>query len=192
MPWGRVDDSLYDNPKLDKLGKDRLACVGLHFLAISWCNRWLTDGLVPADRVSRLGGTPRLVAALVGADLWEPVGDGYHVHDFLEFNDSREQVLATRAAEREKKRKQRAVGAGKAVGSGAVVNDPTSGRFMSPEASLAVSPDVSPGDSRGVSPSTRPVPSRPVPSINGVVPLRGVSTGAPVTSLETPVEGRAR
>lgn len=104
MPWGRLDDSLYDHPKLDALGRYRLSCIGLNTLAQSWCNRWLTDGLVPTDRVERLGGTVALANRLVDAGLWEKVDGGYRIHDFLDYNDSRETVLAQREAARARRR----------------------------------------------------------------------------------------
>jgi hypothetical protein len=157
MPWGRIDDGFYDHPKLDALGRDRLAAVGLHWLAVSWSNRWLTDGAITRDRVVKLGGTIRLADVLVKAGLWDRDGDDYRIHDFLEFNESKADVEAARKAEREKKRRQRAAGAGKAAATGAVVNDPGSGRFVSP----GVSPRDTLRDSLGVSPSTVPLPSRP-------------------------------
>ena len=101
MPWGRIDDSFYDHPKLDALGGSRLPCVGLYTLALSWSNRYLTDGFIPADRVRRLGGTVHLAAKLVDAGLWEKVGDDYRVHDFLDFNDSAETVRSRRVDMRE-------------------------------------------------------------------------------------------
>ena len=107
MPWGRIDDSLYDHPKLDALGRNRLACVGLNTLAQSWCNRWLTDGHVPADRVRKLGGTVALAETLVTAGMWERTDGGYQIHDFLDYNDSREEVTAQRAAARERMREHR-------------------------------------------------------------------------------------
>lgn len=154
MPWGRVDDGFYDHPKLDRLGKDRMPAAGLYWVAVSWCNRWLTDGLVPRDRVTRLGGSIRLAELLVDAELWEREGRDYRVHDFLEFNDSREVVEANREAEREKKRRQRAAGS-------AAVTNGEGGKFVSRQASLGLSPGDTRRDSRGESPATRPVPSRP-------------------------------
>ena len=107
MPWGKLDDSLYDHPKLDRLGRNRLLGVGLWSVAISWCNRRLTDGHVPIERIKRLGGTVRLADALVEAELFERTPDGYLVHDFLHFNESKATVLARRAAEAERQRKRR-------------------------------------------------------------------------------------
>jgi len=105
MPWGRLDDGLYDHPKLDDLGSHRLAGVGLWTLAISWCNRRLTDGQVPADRIRLLGGSPQLAERLVAAGFFERIDGGYQIHDFLEFNESRETVEARREADRKRKRK---------------------------------------------------------------------------------------
>jgi hypothetical protein len=105
MPWGRLDDGLYDHPKLDALGRSKLPAVGLWTLSISWSNRRLTDGFIPTDRVFALGATTALAETLVAAGLFDRVDDGYLIHDFLTFNDSREQVEARREADRNRKRK---------------------------------------------------------------------------------------
>lgn len=102
MPWGRLDDNLHDHPKLDKLGRDRLPGVGLWVLCISWANRHLTDGHVPAERVARLGGTLRLADKLVEVGLLDTTSDGYLVHDFLMFNPSRAQIDEDRRTARER------------------------------------------------------------------------------------------
>ncbi len=115
MPWGRVDDTYYDHPKLEELAgtsqwPDRLAAAGLNALAWSWCNRFLTDGKVPRATVAKLAG--HLIAAeaavaladqMVAVGLWEASAGGYEIHDFLQYNDSREQVLARRAKEAARK-----------------------------------------------------------------------------------------
>ena len=107
MPWGRLDDGLYDHPKLDLLGRDRMAGVGLWAVAVSWCNRRLTDGVVPNDRIRLLGGSRNLAEKLVDAGLFEHHDQGYLIHDFLDFNDSRETVEARRAADAQRKRRVR-------------------------------------------------------------------------------------
>lgn len=96
MPWGRIDDTFYDHPKLERLGKHRLAAIGLHALALSWCNRWLTDGVIPASRVRWFGGTTGQTSALVEAGMWETAEGGFRIHDFLEYNQSKAAVLADR------------------------------------------------------------------------------------------------
>lgn len=102
MPWGRLDDSLYDHPKLDVLGKDRLPAMGLWLLCLSWSNRFLTDGVVPEERIIRLGGTKRLADLLVESGLFEPEHGAYVIHDFFSFNSSREQVENERRRSRER------------------------------------------------------------------------------------------
>jgi hypothetical protein len=115
MPWGKIDDQFYDHPKLDTLGSDRLACAGLYWIAISFCNRHLTDGFVPEDRMIRLADKPRrealrLASRLVDAGLWEAAEGGYRIHDFLEEgrNKSREQVEEERAGARRRQAELRA------------------------------------------------------------------------------------
>ena len=101
MPWGSLDDSLYDHPKLDLLGSSRLPCVGLWILAVSWSNRYLTDGFIPRTRVEKLHGTVNLAEKLVTAGLFERAGEDYRVHDFLDFNPSAGEIQARRKAMRE-------------------------------------------------------------------------------------------
>ncbi len=107
MPYAWLDDDFYDHPKLDRLptGTTRLACIGLYWLAISWSNRYLTDGLIPADRVRRLGGSRLLADALVEARLWERSADDYVVHDFGDYSKLRVQVEVERQQKAEAGRK---------------------------------------------------------------------------------------
>ncbi len=106
MPWGRVDDDFYDHPKVLALGGKRLPCVGLYFLAISWSNRYLSDGRLSPDRVRMLGGSIPIAERLVDAGLFDRDGDCYLVHDFLSRNKSRAQV----ESEREQKAEGRSYG----------------------------------------------------------------------------------
>ena len=101
MPWGRIDDSFYDHPKLDDLGRHRLPCVGLYVLALSYSNRHLTDGFIPSGMVRKLGGTRVLAEHLVRVGLWDLVIDGYRIHDFLDYNDSSAAVRRRRVDMRE-------------------------------------------------------------------------------------------
>jgi hypothetical protein len=148
MPWGKLDDSLYDHPKLDKLGRHRMACAGLWAVSISWCNRRLTDGFVPLSRVVQLGGTAAQADHLVKAGLFEKAPDGYQVHDFLDFNDSKEYVLLRRAKDVVRQRLQRESHQESRRDTGR-----TNG----------VTPPVSPSPARGRVPG----PSSPVPALPG-------------------------
>lgn len=118
MGWVKVSDDYPDHPKLDSLsdGAFRLDVSG-------WCYaaRHLTDGVIPAGRVSRL--TPRYkpahVAELVKVGRWHPDGhdcgrcpqpgpDGYTIHDYLDFNPSAERVNKERDEARTRMRTHRA------------------------------------------------------------------------------------
>jgi hypothetical protein len=102
MPWGRLDDGLYDHPKVEQLPrKVRNASVGLWARAISWSNRYLTDGRVSSERLAKLDGTAAEVDALVSVGLFERDDDGIVIHDFCEYNDTAEAVRSKRAAMRE-------------------------------------------------------------------------------------------
>lgn len=140
MPWGRLDDSLYDHPKLDLLGSQRMAGVGLWAVSISWCNRRLTDGFLPASRIRQLGGTVRLAERLVEVGLFDRAEGGYLVHDFLEFNDSK--------LEAEAKQRQRR----------------DAGRLGGQARSTRPSEPLGEPPSEPLNGSVKPVPSRPVPS----------------------------
>ena len=68
MPWGRVDDTFHSHPKVTSIPAEiRMAAVGLHWMAISWCNAQTTDGKVPAHVIAALGGNDEQAAALVTA-----------------------------------------------------------------------------------------------------------------------------
>lgn len=109
MPWGRLDDGLYDHPKLELLGRSKLAAVGLWTLSISWCNRRLTDGSIPTRQIRMLGGTIALAELLVDAGLFDKSDDGYVIHDFLVFNDSAVTVQKRRDEAAERQRRHRGV-----------------------------------------------------------------------------------
>lgn len=131
MPWGRLDDSLYDHPKLDEFPSDeptlrrivdslsledlvRLAGLGLWARAISYSNRHLTDGqLTRSTVVRRLGGSAELADAVSHAELFDSSQNGYAIHDFLAFNDSRQEVLERRQKEADRKAAYRAAKAAK-------------------------------------------------------------------------------
>lgn len=98
MPWGRCDDGHYRHRKVSELDDDlRKGCLALYWLAVSWCNDQLTDGRVPSSTVRMLGGDVAEAEELVRVGLWEKDGKAYRIHDFLDYNKSRDQVFADRA-----------------------------------------------------------------------------------------------
>ena len=97
MTWGRLDDSFYDHPKVRGIPRPvRNAACGLYWRAVSLSNRHLTDGRLTLQDVELIDGTMNEVAALVTARLWRKASNGYRIHDFLEFNKSKAEVLEDR------------------------------------------------------------------------------------------------
>lgn len=97
MTWANFDDNFADHPKVSGLTD---GAFRLHTSGILYCARYLTNGVVPVSQVPRL--TPTYKSAYVtelcggGDPLWHLESDGYHIHDYLQWNRSREQILSER------------------------------------------------------------------------------------------------
>ena len=122
--WAKLDDAILDNPKIIAAGPLGFA---LHVAAIVWCARNLTDGLIPKRKVASLLDLPSLQVSetnkvrvlhsltaddvasdLVRLRLWHDRDDEYYeVHDFLQYNRSRQQVLDARDRTRQRVEKHR-------------------------------------------------------------------------------------
>lgn len=102
MTWFKVDDQLGDHPKIMGLGDDRLPALGLWTICGTYAAKHLTDGFVPQSAVTLYGGSrwQRLARALVRVGLLEEVAGGYRMHDFLDYNPSRQKVNEDRAKKR--------------------------------------------------------------------------------------------
>jgi hypothetical protein len=115
-----VDDLYPEHPKLVSLGTWCEVAGWLNLAALAWCKRYLTDGVLPKAAVWRLASfrgmtidgepvTPETVAArLVEARLWKERGADYLIHDYLDYQESKDQILARREAFRRRQRKHRA------------------------------------------------------------------------------------
>jgi hypothetical protein len=112
MPWVRIDENAMDHPKFLALsdGAWRLWCEGL-----AYCQKHLTDGLI---QVAALRGfrhfSPGKMKVLLqpyqpGANpLWsQPDPKTVMVHDYLQWNDSREEVLSARQGAQERRQRYR-------------------------------------------------------------------------------------
>lgn len=115
MPYANIDDNFADHPKVVGISD---AAFRLHVAGILYCRRHQTDGLIEADEVPRLVRRFKksAVPELVEANLWHERFDGkvYEIHDFLDWNESRNQVekrRADKAKRMEEYRKRQAEGA---------------------------------------------------------------------------------
>jgi hypothetical protein len=100
----RLDTHWHANPKVLALG---LPAMGLHAWSISYCDAELTDGFVPFGAVPRLEGIKTAIERLIRSGCWEVVDGGYRLHDYLDYNRSRDQALAARAASAERMQRTR-------------------------------------------------------------------------------------
>lgn len=109
MPWVKLDDRFPSHRKIALLS-DR--AFRLHVSAMCWCAENLTDGHI-SDRelalVANVRGVKATAKQLEEAGLWDRVDGGWVVHDYLDYNPSRDQVLAERKknAERQERFRQR-------------------------------------------------------------------------------------
>ena len=84
MTWVRLDDRFPEHPKIVGLS-DR--AFRAHVTGLAYCARFLTDGYVPRGALP----PPRVLAELADAGLWTAQGHGCSIHDYLDWNLSKEE-----------------------------------------------------------------------------------------------------
>ena len=95
MAWARIDDNFFSHPKVRKAGKD---AVILYMAALCHSNAYMTEGFIADDVLDLIGiqafqNEPKSSAnKLVECGLFIRVEGGYQIHDFLEYNYSRQQI----------------------------------------------------------------------------------------------------
>lgn len=96
MTWVKFDDRCTEHPKIAALSPPALA---LWFSGNCYCNRNLTDGFIP-DGVARrlIEDAGPAIGEAVERGVWHRTRGGYQVHDYLDYQPSKEQVLAERDA----------------------------------------------------------------------------------------------
>lgn len=106
MPWVRIDENAMDHPKFVALSANawRLWCEGM-----TYCQKHLTDGYIPSQGVKGMryyspAAVRLLTASLVPqkGPLWHDAEGGYRVHDYHDWNESRDRVLADRLKAKER------------------------------------------------------------------------------------------
>lgn len=108
MTWVKLDDGFAEHPKLIAAGGD---AGWLHICAMCWSARNLTDGFLPAGIIGRLSDRRKpeaLARTLVKVGLWEPADGGWMIHDWGDFQPSKERIEAERSAARDRMRRHRA------------------------------------------------------------------------------------
>ena len=146
MAWVKLDDRFAQHPKVVAAGPLAMA---MQVAALGYCNRELTDGFVPRAiaktlldfEVERDGKLYRLgyscgmagedveaswvIDSLIATGMWEEVPGGYRIHDFHDYQPSREQALREREQTKQRVRAWRARnGVGNGVTNGRVTDAP--------------------------------------------------------------------
>lgn len=133
MTWSRFDDGYDEHEKVQEAWHSVPAAVGLHVMATTACNRWLSDGVIRPrwlaatlpDRRTRA----RVLAALLEVELFDVLPanetvtvydsddneivlgpypeERYLVHDFLDRHDSSVMVKNRRRADADRKARSR-------------------------------------------------------------------------------------
>lgn len=108
MAWFKVDDGFANSkPVLRIPRRYRAQAVGLWVMAGTWCAKELTDGFVPDYTIDDFASSPAMAAHLVRAGLWENTDGGWQFVGWANYQFTKEQVLARRSAEAEKKQRAR-------------------------------------------------------------------------------------
>lgn len=114
MAWGRLHDKANENPKLLALSD---AAHRMWSSALIYCQDKLTDGFVPEWAIHAFGvrapNKDEIIAELCTSlvqgkgPLWHRVDGGFQLHDYLDWNDSKEEILEQRKRKAEQAQKRR-------------------------------------------------------------------------------------
>jgi len=117
MTWVRYDDNVRNHPKVESLDD---ATYRLWREAIEWCAQNLTDGVIRSHQlaVTSIRASRPRATKLVQKGLWHLAGagcrsakcppsgfDGWVVHDYFEYQPTREKVREEQAAKAERQRR---------------------------------------------------------------------------------------
>lgn len=99
----QLANGFYLNRKVRRLRRTMPSAISAFVVMLSYCGDNLTDGYVDDDTAEFvLDITVQELDALRQVGLIETVDGGYVIHDYLEHNRSRQQVMAKRKRERER------------------------------------------------------------------------------------------
>lgn len=107
MAWVKLHDGAMQDLKISVLSD---SAFRLWIRGLCYCQTALTDGLIPHEALRDMGAKRKDIDELAHpqvpgrAALWERMGSfGFRVHDYLDWNDSRERVNGRKQAAKERK-----------------------------------------------------------------------------------------
>lgn len=106
MPWIKLDDKWMDHPKIMRAGRD---ARDMWLASITWSARHLTDGNIPKEMLPALAimagidiaNCQNFARVLLDVCLWNATENGYEIHDYLEYNPTKEQAIANKEARKD-------------------------------------------------------------------------------------------
>lgn len=109
MPFGRLHEEAAGDSKLLALSDAAWRMWGMGLI---YCQKNLTDGFIPSGAIFLWGVRSKNLSRVAdelctpqvpGKDaLWAHAADGYLIHDYLQWNDSKDEILKGRAAGKER------------------------------------------------------------------------------------------
>lgn len=109
MPFGRLDDKANGNAKLLALTDSAWRMWGCGLI---YCQDNLTDGYIPTHAIHAFGVRAKNKDAIAAelcrvmvpnkGPLWHVVKGGFQIHDYLDWNDSKEEILKARAGAKDR------------------------------------------------------------------------------------------
>jgi DnaD/phage-associated family protein len=100
MAYTNTDYSFWTNPKVRAAGKD---AAFLYIAGNGFCNEYLTDGFISDTDIETVAFNAfqrqpkKAVESLVRAGLWDRVPGGYKIHDYLDYNKSKQEIEELRS-----------------------------------------------------------------------------------------------
>lgn len=102
MAWVRIHDAAMTHPKIVGLSD---SAFRIWVWGLSYTQTHLTDGYIPRSAMSAIA--KRRAVELVPARLWDETPDGYQIHDYLDWNDSKDVVIRKRSDARDRANRSR-------------------------------------------------------------------------------------
>lgn len=122
MAWVRIHDGAMTHPKVLRLN-DR--AFRLWVWGLTYAQQHLTDGWLPALAIP--GVLTKGIKDVIAVNLWATIDTGYQIHDYLDWNDSRETVTKKRTEAKDR------MAAARVRSSDVRTNEPTNKSRTSPE-----------------------------------------------------------
>jgi hypothetical protein len=105
VSWFKLDDQFPRHPKVLQISAET---AWLFVAGGCYCAQYLTDGIIPKAAVAGLTTARKwqvCAESLVRVGLWHDRGDYYEIHDYLDYNPTREEVENVRQQARERRAK---------------------------------------------------------------------------------------